>query len=111
MTKTQQELEQLYPTSMESVTVKGGVVTYRRQEFNQEALKQSLNKFHVNPEHRFQRIEDDVRMTGYPISALIMKGIDLDTFDTNDWSYDVHFDVVYVRENTVMWTFLALAMT
>ena len=47
-------------------------------------------------------------MTGYPISKIIEWGIDLDQFDHIDWSYDPHFDVVFVREGSKIYTWLAL---
>jgi hypothetical protein len=49
-------------------------------------------------------------MTGYPISLIIDKGIDLHQFDCADWDYDPHFEVVFVRPGTKLFTFLALAL-
>lgn len=48
-------------------------------------------------------------MTGYPISIIIDRNIDLHSFDYGDWTYDPHFDVVFVREGSKIYTFLALA--
>jgi hypothetical protein len=47
-------------------------------------------------------------MTGYFISDLIKWGVKLDQFDPNDWSYDSHIDVVYIREDSKLYTWLAL---
>lgn len=49
-------------------------------------------------------------MTGYPISKIIDKKIDLHKFDYNDWNYDVNLDVVFVREGSKIYTYLALAL-
>lgn len=49
-------------------------------------------------------------MTGYPISKIIERNIDLFQFDLNDWEYDPNQDVVFIREGTKAYTFLALAL-
>jgi len=50
-------------------------------------------------------------MTGYSISEIINWGIDLGQFDPIDWTYDPHFDVVFVREGSKIYTWLALFST
>ena len=47
-------------------------------------------------------------MTGYPISDIIKWGIDLMQFDLCDWEYDPKLDVVFVREGSKVYTWLAL---
>jgi hypothetical protein len=47
-------------------------------------------------------------MTGYFISDIVKWGVCLLDFDNNDWSYDPHIDVVYVREGSKLYTWLAL---
>lgn len=49
-------------------------------------------------------------MTGYPMSKIIGQ-VRLYDWPECDWSYDPHFDVVFVRENTPMYTFLALKLS
>jgi hypothetical protein len=50
-------------------------------------------------------------MTGYAISEIIDRRIDLHQFDIRDWTYDPSFDVVFVREGSKIYTYLALALT
>ncbi len=47
-------------------------------------------------------------MTGYPISDTIRWGICLLDWPNEDWDYDPYFDVVFVREGSKLYTYLAL---
>lgn len=47
-------------------------------------------------------------MTGYAIAKIIDRNIDLHQFDYSDWTYDANFDVVFVREGSKLYTYLAL---
>lgn len=49
-------------------------------------------------------------MTCFPISQIIDRKIDLQSFDLGDWNYDPHFDIVCVREGSKIFTFLILAL-
>lgn len=47
-------------------------------------------------------------MTGYPITDIINWQICLMDWPHSDWDYDPHFDVVFVREGSKLYTYLAL---
>jgi hypothetical protein len=47
-------------------------------------------------------------MTGYSISEIIDWGIDLGQFDPIDWTYDPYRDVILVRDNSKLHTWLCL---
>jgi hypothetical protein len=49
-------------------------------------------------------------MTGYPISKIIEQQVCLLDWPNTDWDYDPYFDVVFVREGTKLFTYLALAL-
>jgi len=45
------------------------------------------------------------------MSEVIDNNIKLDQFNESDWSYDAHFDVVFVREGSPIYTFLVLKLS
>ena len=47
-------------------------------------------------------------MTSWPISTLIELGIELDQFDHGDWRYDVNKDIVFVRKESKLYTWIIL---
>lgn len=49
-------------------------------------------------------------MTGYPMSDVADSGVKLQDWSETDWSYDAFFDVVFVREGTPLYTYLALKL-
>jgi hypothetical protein len=47
-------------------------------------------------------------MPQWPISSVVEWGIDLDQFDPFDWHYDPYKDVILVRVNSKLHTWLCL---
>jgi hypothetical protein len=53
-------------------------------------------------------------MTGthhdFPMQEVIESGVDLDQFDSQDWSYEPYGERIRVRNNTPMLTYLLLKL-
>lgn len=47
-------------------------------------------------------------MKAYPIASIIEWGVCLLDWPNEDWNYDAHFDVVFVRPGSKLYTYLAL---
>jgi hypothetical protein len=50
-------------------------------------------------------------MTGYAMSEVVNSNIRLQDWPVTDWSYDAHFDVIFVREQSPFYTYLALKLS
>jgi len=47
-------------------------------------------------------------MRGFPVSLIIDRNIDLHSFNQRDWVYDPIFNVIFVRQDSKMFTLLSL---
>jgi hypothetical protein len=50
-------------------------------------------------------------MTAYSTSEIVKHNIRLSNWPECDWAFDQHFNVVFVRENTPLYTYLALKLS
>jgi hypothetical protein len=51
-----------------------------------------------------------IDMTGFDMTKIACQRVDLYSWDWNDWTYDPHFDVVFVLENSPIETYLTLLL-
>lgn len=45
----------------------------------------------------------------FPLSLIVNRNVDLTTFDERDWVYDPIFSVIFVRQDSKLFSWLALA--